>query len=243
VVIAQDCERTVRAAISSVQWCARVVLADVGSTDRTADVAVGMGASVTRVAGRSAALDGLTGWVVVIEANELVPAALARRLETELGRGRATVSCPRRTWLLGQENPSSWPDRVRIAWHAEGDGATTQLPADRSLALIRLGPAGITSWWDSVGATTTAAAQGGVLSRNAATRIAFKALAQAAGRGIVRGGRGIRPAVLAALENWLWAVKAAEAAVGGEPAARAHYDEVAAAVLSDEAIPRPGGRR
>ena len=104
-------ERRLPHALGSVRpWVDEIVVVDMHSDDNTADIARGFGAVVylhERVGyadpARAFAVDQSTGdWILVLDADEMVPAPLARRL-MEIARGEAAdiVRIPMLNYLFG----------------------------------------------------------------------------------------------------------------------------------------------
>lgn len=121
-----DAERFLRYALASVRgWAAEIVVVDMESTDRTVAIAHEVGARVLshpRANGcpepaRAFAVDAAAHpWVLVLDADELVPFALSRRLGALAERGDVdAVRIPRVNHLLGAPIlHSGWnPERDR----------------------------------------------------------------------------------------------------------------------------------
>jgi glycosyltransferase involved in cell wall biosynthesis len=138
VLIAQDEEKTIGDALASVAFCDDIVLVDSGSTDRTREIAAAAGARVVINApwpGFVAQRDFAThaarhDWVLPLDADERVSAAL--REEIEAGRRRGFDAdgyrIPRVAWYLGRWiRATDWYpdwqvrlfDRTRGGWRGD----------------------------------------------------------------------------------------------------------------------------
>jgi len=111
VVNTLDAERYLPYALRSVAtWASDVVVVDMGSTDRTVAIAEELGARVVPCA-RADCVEGARAfavaqarapWVLLLDADELVPFGLSRRLQEIAAEGRVdVVRVPRRNHLLG----------------------------------------------------------------------------------------------------------------------------------------------
>jgi (heptosyl)LPS beta-1,4-glucosyltransferase len=124
-------ERNVADAIRSVGWTDHVLVVDMESTDRTVDIAEGLGAEVAHhehtgivEPARNWALAHLdTDWVMVLDADERVPEPLARLLDRiSAGDEADVVEIAWELWISGQrvENSgwgSHWHNRFFRAGH------------------------------------------------------------------------------------------------------------------------------
>lgn len=115
VILTRDEAVHIARAIGSVQAVAdRIVVVDSGSTDKTADIARGLGAEVlvhlftTQAQQFNWALDQLpkdTDWVLRLDADEIVTKSLEKEIKENLGRLApefAGVHCSRRMNFLGK---------------------------------------------------------------------------------------------------------------------------------------------
>jgi len=112
VLIAQDEEKTIGDALASVAFCDDIVLVDSGSRDRTRAIAEAAGARVVVNApwpGFVAQRDFATraarhDWVLPLDADERVSAALREEIEGRRRRGfdAAGYRIPRVAWYLGR---------------------------------------------------------------------------------------------------------------------------------------------
>ena len=127
VLIAQNEERKLGAALESVAFCDEVVLVDAGSTDRTQEVARAAGARVVVnspwpgfVAQRSfATAQSRHDWILALDADERISPELRREIEGLRARGfdHAAYRIPRVAIYLGREiRGTDWyPDpQVRL---------------------------------------------------------------------------------------------------------------------------------
>lgn len=105
-------------------WVDEIVVVDMHSDDRTAEIARSFGAVVhqhERVGyvepARAFAVGKATGdWILILDADEIVPRALARRLRSIADHGSVdAVRLPRANWILGEVIAHS-------GWGASQDG-------------------------------------------------------------------------------------------------------------------------
>lgn len=150
--------RWIAGCVRSVQWADEIVVADMASTDDTREIATSLGARIVEVPVaypveqvRNQALAACTGdWIIVVDADEAVPATLAARLRELAAAPTADAyALPRKNylhevWLEGQMWPdhqtrffrkgvASWSGRVHEPAMVQGQVVT--LPADPTLAL------------------------------------------------------------------------------------------------------------
>ncbi len=120
-VIAHNEEEMLPGALASVAWADQVVLIDCSSTDATGRLAREAGAEVFVEPNRSnlnlnknLAIDRCTGdWVLVLDADERIPPALAEEIRRVMDRGRhAGYFIPRRNHVLGKwvRHGGQYPD-------------------------------------------------------------------------------------------------------------------------------------
>ncbi len=138
VLIAQDEERTIGDALASVSFCDEIVLVDSGSNDRTCEIARAAGARIVTnapwpgfVAQRDFAVRAARhDWVLALDADERVGAALALEIQKLRARGfdAAGYRIPRvafylGSWIRGTDWYPDWQvrlfDRTRAAWHGD----------------------------------------------------------------------------------------------------------------------------
>lgn len=111
VVNTLDAERYLSYALRSVAtWASEVVVVDMASTDRTVAIAHELGARVVpcaradcvEAARAFAVAQARAPWVLLLDADELVPIELSRRLQAIANEGLVdVVRVPRRNYLLG----------------------------------------------------------------------------------------------------------------------------------------------
>jgi glycosyltransferase involved in cell wall biosynthesis len=112
VIITLDEERNLPGALASVAFCDEILVMDWGSSDRTREIAEGVGARVVRggpwpgfVAGRNAALDAARhDWVLALDADERITPALRDEILAERAAGfrHAGYRVPRVAFYLGR---------------------------------------------------------------------------------------------------------------------------------------------
>jgi len=114
VIIARNEERRLPGCIDCLRWCDGILVVDSGSTDRTAQVARELGASVVEVAFsdfsslRNAALDLVDeefGWVLFVDADERVSSELRDQILATCAADDPEYSAwtlNRRNYLLGR---------------------------------------------------------------------------------------------------------------------------------------------
>ena len=138
VLIAQNEERTIGDALASVTFCDEVVLVDSGSTDGTREIAAAAGARVIVNApwpGFVAQRDFATraarhDWILALDADERVGAALRDEIQDLRARGFATAGyrIPRVAfylgrWIRGTDWYPDWQvrlfDRTRGGWQGD----------------------------------------------------------------------------------------------------------------------------
>ena len=108
--------------LSSVSFAADLVVVDSGSSDRTVGIAREYGARVFEEAWRGfgpqkqfAIEQCLHDWVLVLDADERIPAETAAEIEEALRHpGHAAFSFPRKNYFMGRwmRHSGWWPDRV-----------------------------------------------------------------------------------------------------------------------------------
>lgn len=164
VIVAFNEESNIRYSLGSLlPWCDEVVVVDQESHDRTAEIARELGARVVShpntgfvEAAREFSINQTTGeWLLVLDADEVIPASLARRLrEVADGRDRIdVVRIPRVNIVLGRwarVGRRNWPnrhlrffrrgslivsDRIHVGLSVSEGARRLDLPADRRLAI------------------------------------------------------------------------------------------------------------
>ena len=156
VILTKNEESTVARAIASLRFCRSIFVLDSGSTDRTHEVAEAAGATVVvhvpappfRISEqRNWALDNLpieTEWVLFLDADEEVPAGLARRLVelSECDRLHAAHELTPRylfwgRWLKRTQGYPNWhPRLVRLGSARFGGGVWEHFITDGPVGRI-----------------------------------------------------------------------------------------------------------
>ena len=268
LVVARDAVRGIGATVASLRWLSEVIVVDQASTDGTAERAAEAGAtvwhqSVPTVTGRAvldSLVEGLSGWVVHLDADEVAPPGLAHALAELFAQGQVDgVEAWRVSHRLGHLLPGGPRDpqlrAVRAGhgvypWGLEAlrmpieltpGSRRLRIGADPATAVVHLGQPDLHSWLARANDRTTLEARGTEVPGCVSGRRAAKRFVLALTReGLWRGGvPGWRLAGLEALQRWLLTEKAAEAVQGGRTAALAAYDEIAFAVLAGELTPPP----
>lgn len=160
VVPTLDEERNLPYLLPTVAWCDEIVVVDQGSTDGTRELARAAGARVIEVewrphfdACRGLGADATTGdWILQLDADEMLPRALAEELRRLAGRPDVdVVGIARLNYFQGRALPAGglWPDwqyrffrrgRVELAAEVHGpyklrSDRVLHLPARAELAL------------------------------------------------------------------------------------------------------------
>jgi glycosyltransferase involved in cell wall biosynthesis len=156
VIIAQDEERKLPAALESVGFCSEIVVVDSGSTDRTREIAERAGARVIvsapwpgYVAQRNLAVDAARhDWILAIDADERITPRLREQIQAERERGFSCAGyrIPRVAFYMGRwiRGTDWYPDpQIRLFDRRRGrwqgalvhesvrvDGAVGRLAAD-----------------------------------------------------------------------------------------------------------------
>lgn len=124
IVITKDEEAVIGRCLESVRWADEIVVVDSGSRDRTVEIARALNANVVITQDwpgfgpqKNRALDAAHGdWVLSLDADEWVPAALAEEIKARLAQPGDAVGfrVPRRSTFCGREMRHSgwWPDYV-----------------------------------------------------------------------------------------------------------------------------------
>ncbi len=124
ITITKDEERNIVECLDSVRWADQIVVVDSGSTDRTVDLARRFTSHIYTIAwegyghARNFALDHAVGeWILWLDADERVPAELAREIQEVVTRdepGFSGYSVARRAYFLGKwiKHCGWYPSRV-----------------------------------------------------------------------------------------------------------------------------------
>ena len=107
-VMAKNEEETIKQCIEAFSWCDEVVLADTGSTDRTTELARGLGATILELPfigfgpTRNKIIDSLdTDWIVCFDADEVCTEGLANEILSSIRNESHTVlQAPRQNFLM-----------------------------------------------------------------------------------------------------------------------------------------------
>jgi glycosyltransferase involved in cell wall biosynthesis len=146
-IITLNEEHNLADCLSSVAFADEIVVVDGGSSDRTREIAHAAGAVVISQntwAGfgrqKNFALDACTGdWVLSIDADERVPAALREEIIGTLSRPAFDVyEMPRRSYYCGRfmRHSGWWPDYVRRLFR-RGSAQFSEAPVHESLTTDR----------------------------------------------------------------------------------------------------------
>ncbi len=123
-IIVKNGEPLIRRCIQSVTWADEIVVIDSGSTDRTCEICLELGAMVTQTADfpgygpqKNRALDRTTGdWVLALDHDEWVTPELRAEIEATIARAEGTMAyaLPRLSNFCGRDMRHSgwWPDPV-----------------------------------------------------------------------------------------------------------------------------------
>jgi (heptosyl)LPS beta-1,4-glucosyltransferase len=125
VIVAFNEETNIRWSVGSlIPWCDEVVVIDQESEDRTAEISRELGARVVAHANtpiveesRAFSVEQATGdWILLLDADEMIPPTLARRLREIADSGESTdvVLIPRVNVVLGRwarVGVKNWPNR------------------------------------------------------------------------------------------------------------------------------------
>ena len=144
VIVARDEEHKIARTVRSARWAEELLVVDTGSLDRTREIAQNEGAIVcdhhwegfSRT--KQWAIDQCKNdWVLLIDADEVIPEALAleiRQMLSEVSEGVNGFSCPRKNYFLGKwMRWGGWyPDRV-IRLFRKGHGKLTPVRAHESI--------------------------------------------------------------------------------------------------------------
>lgn len=154
-------ERNIKRALESVKWADEIVVCDMYSQDKTVEIAKKLGAKVFFhkkeefvERARNFALSKASGnWILVIDPDEQIPSALAKRLQQIVSNTKQIdyARIPRKNLIFGHFMQASmwWPDlNVRffkkgaVEWTDEIhrppkiSGMGIDLPANENLAII-----------------------------------------------------------------------------------------------------------
>jgi len=155
VVVARNEELNIRRCLEHLAWCHERIVVDMTSEDRTRELAAPLATAILPQAwiphmefARNHGIDAATGeWVLIVDADELIPEKLVRRLEEHVAASPATagVWIPRMNYFFGLPVPHTggfpdyqlrlfrrgtgrYPDRLHGA--AVIDGPVAYLPVE-----------------------------------------------------------------------------------------------------------------
>lgn len=172
-------EKNIERAIASVRWADEVIVCDMYSEDSTASLAKRMGARVVfhkkegyvEPARNFAINEAKYGWILVLDADEEIPAALATELKKISGQDDVfCVEIPRKNMIFGKWMRASfwWPDfqprffkKGTVVWkneiHSKPNisGKSIQLPIEEQFALIHYHYENITQFIERMNRYTT----------------------------------------------------------------------------------------
>lgn len=145
VVITRNEESNITRCLSSVKWTTEQVVVDSGSTDRTVELALALGARVKTMPwqgfgpAKQAAVDLAEGpWILSIDADEEVTPALAQEIRQVIRRSNppAGYAIPRCTYFLNRwiRHGAWYPDRVVRLFQKE-KGRFTSAPVHEVVEL------------------------------------------------------------------------------------------------------------
>ena len=266
LIIVRDGERHIGEAVRSLAWLRKTVVVDHGSVDRSAARAREAGAEVIASPDPSSAREGLLenirhetlasfgrGWVVMLDADEVCPARLAREFARRLADAKTDgVRVPRANYFGGAwiRTGGAWPDHQLRAFRNEKaitnphiheqirlapDAVITTLPEDFALAITHFNYTDLHDWIERTNRYTSLHARSQHLDRNVSLRAGVRAFLRSylRERGFRQGRAGFRASVRRAAYDFLLVEKWAELVDGGATAILAGYDELAAQILTD----------
>lgn len=168
IVVARDEEAFIRPCFERLQWCDERILVDMQSSDRTRERAADLVTAIVDQPliphmefARNRGIDAATGdWILIVDADELVPELLVERLRVQIAGDASIVGVwlPRMNHCFGRRLPhvggfpdyqlrcfrrgaGRYPDRLHSA--PEIDGHTVFLPTEDGVWLVH-GRAGLT---------------------------------------------------------------------------------------------------
>lgn len=150
VIIARDAAATIGECVRALRFCDRILVAENGSSDRTAELARAAGAEVESVTwegyGRTKnrLLQRISaGWVLSIDADEIVSPELALEIRAAISRPEAAAGywLSRRNYFLGRPiNHCGWSPDWQLRLVRAGAALFTERPVHEALQVQ--GPTG-----------------------------------------------------------------------------------------------------
>jgi glycosyltransferase involved in cell wall biosynthesis len=183
VVLTRNEEIHVRECLEHLKWCRERILVDMESQDRTRELARDLATTIIlhgfnpnfEVA-RNCGIEAATGdWVLVVDADELIPEPLAERLRAEAAAAPSDVAgfwIPRMNYCFGRPVPhvggfpdyqlrlfrrgaGHYPERLHSA--AQVDGRTIPLPVEDGMWILHVrknaGVSDLLRKWDDYATT------------------------------------------------------------------------------------------
>lgn len=153
-------EENINRVVSSIKWADEIIVCDMYSTDKTAEIAKKLGAKVVfhkkvgfvEPARNFAISKASNEWILILDADEEIPDSLVKELKSIANKGQVDfVQIPRKNIIFGKWMHASmwWPDlnirffkKGKVIWSDQihrppktsGKGLT--LPADEDKAII-----------------------------------------------------------------------------------------------------------
>jgi glycosyltransferase involved in cell wall biosynthesis len=179
VINARNEEKNLPACLDALAWCDEQIVVDMESEDATATIARGRGARVFSYPNvgyvepaRAFAVEQARGpWVLIVDADELIPFTLAERLRAIAAADEFdAVAIPHKNYLLGEwvRHSGWWPDyhwrffrrgalrfTDRIHDSVAVLGRRLTLPAEEPLAIVHLHHADITHFLERINRYTS----------------------------------------------------------------------------------------
>ena len=255
-----------RTIASVIGWVDEVLVADMHSTDRTREVAAAGGARVIIVPdfgsvepeARTLALDtAVSDWIVVVDADEVIPPSLARRLQTAALNDEADVVISSHYtyfmgeplvhtgWGMNDERHPRFFKRGFVTFPAlhrtsiRAGARRLGLPAQREMAILHFNYEDFSQFLAKLDRYTDIEARSRLdnLRLDGRGRVLLRAARKFTGRYVRRKGyadgyRGLALAwLMATQEIVVWAKANQYRQTGDRAAIRSYYEEVAAEVL------------
>lgn len=152
--------KNIQKAIESVKWAGEILVCDMYSEDKTAEIAQKLGAKVilhkkegyVEPARNYAISRAASEWILILDADEEIPVGLAEKIREFINKPDSEfVKIPRKNIIFGHWMQASfwwpdyqirlfkkgavvWSDKIHIQPETKGEGLT--LPAEEELAII-----------------------------------------------------------------------------------------------------------